>query len=542
MAAWAELLGESPGMAAVRDNVARLLEHSADGRRLPPILIQGETGTGKTVLARAMHDASPRRPCPFVDINAGAVAETLLEDQLFGHERGAFTDAREARAGFFQEAHRGTLFLDEVGLMSPALQGKLLKAIEERTVRRLGSRRSEPVDVWVITASNANLAQAMRDGSFRADLYYRLAGVTFWLPPLRERGDDILLLAEHFLESACRVHRIPPRRLEAGARGMLRAHDWPGNVRELARVMECAAVFADGPIITEGLLRTQMGDIGPARRTGPERARLPLKEERDALERERLLEALRDNGQNLTRAAAALGMKRNTFRYRLERLGLVERLPQTAGQATGVALPTAVNTEPPATRWEPRRLGLLRLEVAAPSTTEPLPAGRAVDAAVEKVHIFGGRVEERSATGIVAVFGLDAAEDAPRRAAHTAVAVQTAVAQAHVEGRAGGVRAAIHVGRLQVGFTGADTTIDLDAKREAWKLLDDLLSQAEPGTIVASEATAPFLERRFELARLGHGDDRAPTVYRVVGPGRGRRLPAFVGRRQDLELLRAHRE
>src|SRR5438445_9151650 len=227
-------------MVDVRENVARLLKNSAEGRRLAPILIQGETGTGKPVLARAMHDASPRRQGAFVDLNAGAVAETLLEDQLFGHERGAFTDAREARPGFFQDAHRGTLFLDEVGLMSAALQGKLLKAIEERTVRRLGGRRSEPVDVWVITASNANLSQAVREGSFRADLYYRIAGVTLRLPPLRERGDDVLLLAEHFLESCCRLHEMPQRRLDAEARGVLLAHDWPGNLRELARVMEGA--------------------------------------------------------------------------------------------------------------------------------------------------------------------------------------------------------------------------------------------------------------------------------------------------------------
>ena len=542
MSALAQLLGESPGMVDVRENVARLLKNSAEGRRLAPILIQGETGTGKTVLARAMHDASARRQGPFVDLNAGAVAETLLEDQLFGHERGAFTDAREARGGFFQEAHRGTLFLDEVGLMSPALQGKLLKVIEERTVRRLGARRTEPVDVWVITASNADLAQAMRDGSFRADLYYRLAGVTLWLPPLRERGGDILLLAEHFLESACRVHEILPRGLDAGARGVLLAHDWPGNVRELARVMECVAVFADGPVITEGLLRTQMGDVRPARRTAPDRARPPLKAERDALERERLLEALRDTGHNLSQAADRLGMKRNTFRYRLERLGLLDRLKAPSGRAAATAAATAETSAPTSTRWEPRRLALLRIEAVPFATTEALPLARVVDAAVEKVGIFGGRVEERGPTGLVAAFGLEIVEDAPRRAAHTAMAVQKAVERARAEGGGVAVRLAIEVRRLPVGVGAGTATIDADARREAWAHLDTLLARAEPGAAVVSDAAAPFLERRFELAPLDAAEIGKPRARRLVGHASAgvaprRPMTAFVGRRPDVEVL-----
>jgi DNA-binding NtrC family response regulator/tetratricopeptide (TPR) repeat protein/ABC-type dipeptide/oligopeptide/nickel transport system ATPase component len=540
VAALAQLLGESSGMVGVRENVARLLKNSAEGRRLAPILIQGETGTGKTVLARAMHDASPRGQGPFVDLNAGAVAETLLEDQLFGHERGAFTDAREARGGFFQEAHRGTLFLDEVGLMSPALQGKLLKAIEERTVRRIGARRSEPVDVWVITASNADLAQAMRDGSFRADLYYRLAGVTLWLPPLRERGGDILLLAEHFLESACRVHEIPPRRLDAGARGVLLAHDWPGNVRELARVMECVAVFADGPVITEGLLRSQMGDVRPARRAASDRERPPLKEERDALERERLLEALRDTGHNLSRAAERLGMKRNTFRYRLERLGLLDRLTATSARATGTAAAAAETAVP--TRWEPRRVALLRIEAVPFATSEAPALARVLDAAVEKVGIFGGRVEARSPTGLVAAFGVEIAEDAPRRAAHTAMAVQKAAERARAEGDGFTIRLAIEVRRLQVGFGAGTATLDAEARREAWARLDALVAGAEPDAAVVSDAAAPFLERRFELAPLDPAEAGEPRARRLVGHASvavaaRRPMTAFVGRRSHVEAL-----
>jgi len=211
----AELIGSSPGMRAVRDNVERLLHQLGEGRRQPPVLIQGDTGTGKTALARMMHRACARRNGPFVSVNCGAIPQSLLESQLFGHERGAFTGAQQARAGYFQQAHRGTLFLDEVALMSEELQGTLLTAIEEKSVRRLSSARAESVDVWVIGASNADLATLVRERRFREDLYHRLAVVTFWLPPLRDRGEDIVLLAEHFLARACREYDLPQRTLGA---------------------------------------------------------------------------------------------------------------------------------------------------------------------------------------------------------------------------------------------------------------------------------------------------------------------------------------
>src|SRR3989338_4542753 len=197
-----ELIGASAVIEQVRDRIGRLLERQHESRRLPPVLIEGETGTGKGLLARLIHRAGPRAEGPFVEVNCAAIPETLLAAELFGFERGAFTDARQAKPGLFQTAHRGTIFLDEIGLLPEGLQAKLLKVIEERTVRRLGSTRSEPLDVWILTATNDDLALATRLKRFREDLYHRLAVLTLAVPPLRERAEDILALAERFLTRA----------------------------------------------------------------------------------------------------------------------------------------------------------------------------------------------------------------------------------------------------------------------------------------------------------------------------------------------------
>src|SRR5215471_5521925 len=227
-----EVFGESPGIVAVRQQVRRLLERPAAGtRRLPPILILGETGTGKGLLASVIHRAGPRAAGPFIDVNCAAIPETLLEAELFGFERGAFTDARQAKPGLFQAAHRGALFLDEVGLLPESLQAKLLKVLEDRAVRRLGSTRSEAVDLWLVAATSEDLEAAVRARRFRQDLYHRLAVVTLRLPPLRERGGDILGLAEHFLRRACEDYGLPLKTLTGDARKALLAHPWPGHVR-----------------------------------------------------------------------------------------------------------------------------------------------------------------------------------------------------------------------------------------------------------------------------------------------------------------------
>src|SRR5438874_9845491 len=227
----ADLLGDSPGIQAIREKIERILTRQQDVRRLPPVLIEGETGTGKGLLARLIHRTGPRPDGPFVDVNCAAIPETLLEAEMFGFERGAFTDARRAKPGLLQTAHRGTIFLDEVGLLSEGLQAKLLKVLEERTVRRLGSTRDEPIDVWILTATNEDLKAAIQGRRFREDLYHRLAVLTLTLPPLRDRSGHILMLAAHYLARACADYGVTTKTLAPDARAALRAYPWPGNVR-----------------------------------------------------------------------------------------------------------------------------------------------------------------------------------------------------------------------------------------------------------------------------------------------------------------------
>src|SRR3989454_3713000 len=245
MASLDELIGDSAGLVAIRAQVEQLLRVRSTVRRLPAVLILGETGTGKGLLARAIHDAGPRAGGPFVAINCAAIPETLLEAELFGFERGAFTDARHAKAGLFQTAHRGALFLDEIALLPESLQAKLLTVIEDRVVRRLGSTRAEAVDVWIITATSDDEKAGARRRRLREDLFHRLAVVTFRLPALRERGQDILTLAEHFLARTSADYGLAPKTLAEDARAALLAYRGPGDGGEMANVMGRVALLTD---------------------------------------------------------------------------------------------------------------------------------------------------------------------------------------------------------------------------------------------------------------------------------------------------------
>jgi DNA-binding NtrC family response regulator/tetratricopeptide (TPR) repeat protein len=545
---FAELIGESPGIAAVRERVARLLERQSDARQLPPILIRGETGTGKGLLARAVHGAGSRAAGPFVNVNCAAIPETLLEAELFGFERGAFTDARQGKAGLFQTAHRGTIFLDEVGLLPEALQGKLLKVLEDRSVRRLGSRRSEVIDVWIVAATSADLETAARARRFREDLYYRLAVLTVWLPPLRERGQDILLLAHHFLTRACADYELAPKSLADDARAALLAHRWPGNIRELANVIERVVLLSDTSIVTAAMLGLQKQEATP--QEDPELR--PLKDAGQSTEQEHLLEALGETRGNISRAAARLGISRNTIRYRMEKYGLRSETFVRVSQGTpGPDVPASArpNTEapagpePPVARWERRRLTLLRM-VLVTVPEEPLAdTSRVLEEIVEKVRSFGGRVEELSPTGIVAAFGLEPIEDSPLRATLSAMAMLKAAERARwgdgwqLAGKIG-----IHAGPFLVGQVRGAAQISLEGKRDAWRVLDTLTESAEPGVILVSEAVVPFLERRFDVIPDRVLERSPGRAYRLAGRerrglGPGGRMSAFVGRHRELELL-----
>jgi two-component system response regulator AtoC len=323
------LIGSSFPIRAVRDQIERLLRSGR--RRLPPILILGETGTGKGLLGRAIHAASARRGAPFVLVNCAAIPETLLEGELFGFERGAFTDARQAKRGLFQMAHGGTLFLDEISALPISLQAKLLTAVEERAVRRLGGLHSEPVDFWVIAATNEPLLTAVRQRRFREDLYHRIAALTITMPPLRERGADILRLADHFLEDACREYGLPPKHLSHEAQASLLAYPWPGNVRELANTMERAALLGDELVIPARALGLVAEPVEAARvPVVDDPASSSLHDLLNEVERAQILGTLEATAWNTSRAADHLGVARNTLRYRMKKLRLERPLATTS--------------------------------------------------------------------------------------------------------------------------------------------------------------------------------------------------------------------
>jgi len=397
----AELLGESPAIHVVRGKLRKLLEGQPAGRRLPAILIQGETGTGKGLVARLVHRLGPRRGGPFVDINCPAIPETLLEAELFGFERGAFTDARHAKPGLFHTAHRGTLFLDEVGLLPVSVQAKLLTVLEARTVRRLGSTKPEAVDVGVVSATNTDLREAVRARRFRDDLYHRLAVITVDLPPLRERARDVLLLAERFLARACADYGLSPKRLDASAQAGLLAYPWPGNIRELANVIERAALFTEAAVITGAMLEPLVAErrLAAAPALGASAGAVTPEEAM----RQYLQRVLEQSAGNISHAAARLGIARNTLYARLEKHGVraQRRHPaprRHAGRPAAVAVPAPTGTR---IQWEHRGITLLRADLVAPAGVEAWSeTSRVLEDVIDKLQAFGGRVEELTPMGV----------------------------------------------------------------------------------------------------------------------------------------------
>lgn len=315
-----QIIGRSQTMQRVLELINKVADSNSN------ILVFGESGTGKELVARALHLRSRRRDKPFVTINCSALPESLLESELFGHMKGAFTGAVTNKEGLFEVAHEGTIFLDEIGDTSPAIQVKLLRVLQEKEFRRIGDTKDIHVDVRVIAATNKDLEKAVAEGSFREDLYYRLDVIPIYLPPLRERRDDVPMLAEHFLKKFGRSAAAPVTGLAPGALQVLAEQEWRGNVRELEHLIERAVTLSTGPQLTPELLRECLQR--PADSSAPQlRAELPLEgvnleELVGDLERGLLLKALARCGGVKKQAAQLLGLNFRSFRYRLEKYGL----------------------------------------------------------------------------------------------------------------------------------------------------------------------------------------------------------------------------
>ena len=305
-----QVIGESEPMRQVFATVEKLREADAN------ILVLGENGTGKDIIARMLYRHSPRYGKPFVTIDLGSIPEQLFESELFGYEKGAFTGARKSKAGRMEAATGGTLFLDEIGNLSLPMQAKLLTAIEKRQITRLGSTQATPINVRLICATNADIHRLVEEGSFRQDLLYRINTIELHIPPLRERGNDILLLANHFLQRYARKYRKEMRGLTREAKNKLLKYAWPGNVRELQHIMERAVLLGDGSLLRPEDFLFQAADSRADK--AQESKTLNLEQ----LERQTIERALRLSGGNMTRAAEYLGITRFALYRKLEKLGL----------------------------------------------------------------------------------------------------------------------------------------------------------------------------------------------------------------------------
>ena len=317
--AFHNLIGKSPAMQEIYAKI----EQVADSRTT--VLVTGESGTGKELVAKAIHYNSARRERPFVALNCAALPETLIESELFGHEKGSFTDATARRVGQFELAHTGTLFLDEIGALSAATQAKLLRVLQEREFTRVGGVQSIKVDVRIVAATNKNLDEMVRKNQFREDLYYRINVIALYLPPLRERGEDIALLAKHFLAKRIEEEKRPPQEFTKDSLELISHYPWPGNVREMENIIEQAFIWSKGSdVITPehlpNILRTDTRST--SLRDDTLAGRLSLEKAVMEFEREIILDALKRTTYVQTHAAAMLGISRRMLKYRMDTLGI----------------------------------------------------------------------------------------------------------------------------------------------------------------------------------------------------------------------------
>jgi DNA-binding NtrC family response regulator/tetratricopeptide (TPR) repeat protein len=569
------IVGHAPAIEALRAQIRHLAAFDTVGSVLAPtLLLLGETGTGKGLVARAVHDSGPRAQGPFVDVNCAAIPEMLLEVELFGFEAGTFTDAKRAKPGLMESASRGTLFLDEIDALPLPLQSKLLSAIEEKRVRRLGAVEGRQLDVKLIAATPTDLSVRVTEGRFRADLYHRLAVVLLEIPPLRERGDDILVLAQHFVRQYADGHGLASKRLHRDAAAWLRGYNWPGNVRELSHLMERVTLFSTEVVVTASTLE-QLCLPRPPRAVCLKAppvwsAAAPLDEST------RIRQALSQTGGNVVQAARLLGLNRGALRYRMHQYGIgrpssevlipphnsqvqatIGPFGADRGRSTSVARPAL---EP---AWEQKPVVVLAIDViwldamdlhtlrAEPWTL----ATRWHQTIAEKVQGFGGCIVRHAPSPLIAIFGLSQTlEQMPQRAVQAALAIRHQLAEDLApDNRQPGpaVRMAVHLGQMLVDVQASDPTARFLPLGETLSLPVRLLGHAAPGDILLPPQDGCLVEGWFELhvreGPVGTGLADGVGAYAVVGM-RSRRSPLevygkrplsrFVGRERELADLR----
>jgi transcriptional regulator with AAA-type ATPase domain/tetratricopeptide (TPR) repeat protein len=561
-------------MEALRTRLRHLAAFDTLGNaHVPTLLLQGETGTGKGLIARAVHESGPRAHGPFIAVNCAAIPETLLEAELFGYAAGAFTDAKGAKPGLFEAASGGTLFLDEIEALPLGLQPKLLTAIEEKRVRRLGAVEMRQVDVKLIAAAQEDLRRLVERGQFRADLYHRLAVVVLDLPPLRARAQDSVLLARHFLQQYATAHGLRPQRLSTAAETWLRRYAWPGNVRELRHLMERATLLhpeaeVDAADLERLIMPLPQQDIPCEHRAGM--APVPFVGEGGEAgepagdEPLRLRQALARTGGNVALAARLLGLTRNAVRYRMRRYGITrpqwadltpsavpDVLPPSAGAARS---PTSTPSQVPL--WEQKPVAILAVALTFPRQ----PADKAVrydawtvaarweQTLEETIQGFAGVVLQRSPTLLVAAFGLpQALEQMPHRAVQAGLAIRHLVTQAELPHRhepRPTVRLAVHQGPVLVEVAANAPTARWLALEDTLALPMHLLGQARAGELLVSSQVGRQIEALClvqERALPRDPEETARVAYCVEGlrpaPLPGRVLSRFVGREREIAAL-----
>jgi DNA-binding NtrC family response regulator/predicted ATPase len=568
------ILGSAPAVAELRGRIRRLAGFdSVRSPHVPTILICGETGTGKGLVARTLHLCGPRAGGPFVDVNCAAIPETMLEAELFGFEEGAFTDARRAKPGLFESAAGGSLFLDEIDSCSLTLQSKLLKAIEDKSVRRLGAVAAQGVDIKLIAATQRNLADLVAAGQFRADLYHRLAVVVLELPCLRERRDDIVDLARHFAHQYAAAHGLDPKQITDDGARWLRDHPWPGNVRELSHLMERITLLGEDPHIDAATCERLCLPVAGRSPGATTRAAAPAAPPRpdesgdaDADEAAQIRDALRRAGGNVAAAARLLGIGRNALRYRMRRHEVArpeigdaaaDSPPETTAPAATPAAPRSGPSGPaPAPSWEEKTVASVAIELVLArsardaSRSDPWTIIKRWRARIgEHVRGFGGALVHTSPSRMTAVFGVPRAlEQAPQRAVQAGLAIQRLAAESRQRGRpVPQIRMGVHLGSVQFDTSAGDLEDSLLPIDDALALPERLLGHARDGEILVSSQVARRVRDTCDLAEravdLG-AEQAGMRVFVVRGPKRPDKAQAprdadsgFVGRQRELAFL-----